>query len=63
MKRQVRWLDTSTGYASQNEPILHFGLGAATNVVTLSIDWPSGRRDEFKEIAANQHLRIREGDT
>ena len=62
-KRQVRWLDTSTGYASQNEPILHFGLGAATNVATLSIDWPSGQREELREIAANQHLRIREGDT
>ena len=61
--RQTRWLNTTTGYASQNEPILHFGLGQATSVETLSIDWPSGRQDTFRNIAANQHLRIREGDT
>ena len=61
--RQVRRLNPSTGYASQNEPILHFGLGGAREVASLSIDWPSGRRDTFNNIAANQHLRIREGDT
>ena len=60
--RQVRWLSSSTGYASQNEPILHFGLGEAREVATLSIDWPSGHQDTFNNIAANQHLRIREGD-
>jgi hypothetical protein len=61
--RQVRWLDTTTGYASQNEPILHFGLGGVTNIDTLSIDWPSGRRDTYEDIAANQHLRLSEGET
>ena len=62
-KRQTRWLVTTTGYASQNEPILHFGLGTATSVATLRIDWPSGRQDTFFNVAANRHLRIREGDT
>ena len=62
-KRQVRWLDASTGYASQNEPVLHFGLGAAANVETLTIDWPSGRREVFDNVSANQQLRIREGDS
>jgi hypothetical protein len=61
--RQLRWLTASTGYASQNEPILHFGLGEAQEVATLSIDWPSGRRDTLRNIAANQHLHVREGDT
>ena len=61
--RQVRWLYTTTGYASQNEPILHFGLGGVTNIDTLSIDWPSGRRDTYEDIAANQHLRLSEGET
>jgi hypothetical protein len=61
--QQVRWLGTTTGYASQNEPILHFGLNGASNVKTLSIDWPSGRRDTFENISANQHLHISEGET
>lgn len=37
--------------------------GDAQAVAILSIDWPSGHRDTFNNIAANQHLRIREGDT
>jgi hypothetical protein len=59
--RQVRWLNTTTGYASQNEPILHFGLGGATSVEELSIDWPSGRSDTFESVPANRYLRITEG--
>ena len=62
-KRQVRWLGTTTGYASQNELILHFGLGGATSIEKLSIDWPSGRRDTFENVSANQHLHINEGAT
>ena len=61
--QQVRWLGTTTGYASQNEPILHFGIDGAMIIETLSIDWPSGRRDTLEDITANQHLRISEGET
>ena len=38
-------------------------VSGATNIDTLSIDWPSGRRDSFERITANQHLRISEGET
>lgn len=61
LSRQTRWLHTSTGYASQNEPVIHFGLGEATSVEELSIEWPSGRRDTFNDVAANQYLRVTEG--
>lgn len=57
---QARWLQAATGYASQNEPVLHFGLGDATAVEELSVDWPSGRRDTFRNVAANKHFRITE---
>jgi hypothetical protein len=60
--RQTRWLTATTGYASQNEPVLHFGLGEATGIEELSVDWPSGRHDEFSDVAANQHLHLTEGD-
>jgi len=61
--QQVRWLNTTTGYASQNEPVLHFGLAGVTNVESLRIDWPSGRHDTFLDVTANQHLHISEGET
>lgn len=44
-RSQARWLLPSTGYASQNEPIIHFGLGDAVVVTELRIDWPSGQHD------------------
>lgn len=36
----------------------HFGLGDATNVATLRIEWPSGIVQELKDVAAHQHLTI-----
>jgi len=38
----------------------HFGLGNATKVTTLSIEWPSGTVQEFSNIATNQTLVITE---
>lgn len=59
--RQFRWLDSTTGYASQNDSVLHFGLGSAEVIQELSIEWPSGRRDTFSNLDANRNLRIVEG--
>jgi hypothetical protein len=38
--------------------IAHFGLGDATNVSTLRIEWPSGIVQEINNVAADQHLTI-----
>jgi hypothetical protein len=38
----------------------HFGLGDATNVTTLRIEWPSGIVQELANVAANQILTITE---
>ncbi len=59
--RQFRWLVSTTGYASQDDAVLHFGLGSAERVDELSVEWPSGRQDTFRDLAANRHLRITEG--
>jgi hypothetical protein len=61
--RQFRWLGATTGYASQNEPVVHFGLGGATLIEQIVIDWPSGQRDTFEDVTANQHLLLSEGET
>jgi hypothetical protein len=55
---QMRWHYPQTGYASQNEPVLHFGLGDAATVAVLQIRWPSGAHDRMTGIAANRRLRI-----
>lgn len=44
----------------QNSNILHFGLGSATTVDRIEIAWPSGKTQEFLNVAANQILTVRE---
>jgi hypothetical protein len=55
-----RWLDATTGYAGQNEPVVHFGLGAA-GVDSLVVRWPSGTVDRFAPVPTSTAVRVREG--
>ena len=56
---QMREINGGGGYNSQ--PLLaHFGLGDATNVDTLRIEWPSGSVQELHDIAPKQILTITE---
>jgi len=50
-------------FASANDLRVHFGLGNAEWVDTLRVEWPSGSRDVFRHIKANQILPVTEGQT
>ena len=59
----ARWQrrDISGGTTSNgNHRYAHFGLGDATNVTTLRIEWPSGIVQELKDVTPNQILTIQE---
>ena len=60
-RRRTAWLTAGDGYMASNERQLVFGLGAAERVETLDIRWPSGLRQEFADLAANQVLMLIEG--
>jgi enediyne biosynthesis protein E4 len=49
-----------SGYLSQNDGRLHFGLGDATRVDKLTIRWPSGREQEFKNVSVDRVLTVEE---
>jgi hypothetical protein len=57
---QMREISGGSGYGSQNALETHFGLGDATNVISLEIEWPSGIRQRFHDLASNQTLSINE---
>jgi len=59
--RQTDEVRSGGSYASQSDFRLHFGLGAATQVDSLEIRWPSGSTEKLNGFAANQCVRIREG--
>ncbi len=57
---QTRQLTLARGYMSASEPILHFGLGDATQVRRLTVRWPSGHVQTFEDLAADRRYTITE---
>jgi hypothetical protein len=48
------------GYISQSDLRLHFGLGGARRIDKLTIEWPSGLREEKTNLEANRVLAFTE---
>lgn len=59
----TRFMHTGSSYLSHSETSVTFGLGESSEVDSLIIHWPSGKVDRFTDVAANQHIRIREGSS
>jgi hypothetical protein len=53
-----RWITGGSNYLSQSELSAHFGLGSATAIDRLRIDWPDGRVTEKRNLAINQTIRV-----
>jgi len=59
---QLRHISGSpTGDRSQNSLRVHFGLGDATSIDSLRIEWPSGVIDETAGVPVDQFLIAQEG--
>jgi hypothetical protein len=57
---QMREISGGGGLASQNDLRALFGLGDATNVDIVRVEWPSGTVQELTNVAARQFLTIKE---
>ena len=57
---QMREVKSGSGYISQNDLRLHFGLGNATQVDTLTVRWLCGKVQTLRNIETNQVLTISE---
>jgi len=49
-----------SGYLSQDDDRLHFGLGAATAVDKLIVRWPSGREQTLEKLSVDRVLIVEE---
>ena len=58
---QLREISSQTGRGSQNDMRAHFGLGDATIIDSVKVEWPSGQVDYLTNVAVNQFLTITEG--
>lgn len=60
-KKLVRHCTTGGSYLSASDARVHFGLGEADKIDSLTIQWPSGQRDTLKNLPADRYLTIEEG--
>ncbi len=59
-RRQMQERVAASGYLSQNDGTLHFGLGTATTVDRMIVRWPSGREQTLDKLAADRILTVEE---
>jgi hypothetical protein len=52
---------SGASYGSSSDQRVHFGLGAATKVDKLEVDWPSGAKEEIRVPAVDQIFTVIEG--
>ena len=57
---QVWEIKRSVGIFSASDPRAHFGLGTAATVDVLRVAWPSGKLQEFRDVAADAHYLVDE---
>jgi enediyne biosynthesis protein E4 len=51
---------STSGYLSQNDPRMHFGLAKNTLIDKIEIKWPSGKLQILENIKVNQILTVKE---
>ena len=59
-RRQVRQALRGSSFLSSEDPRLHFGLGTAHIVDSLTVYWPAGGVQRLSAIVPNRYLLVRE---
>jgi enediyne biosynthesis protein E4 len=60
--RQTQMVKSGSSYLSSSEKTLTFGMGRREKAARVRITWPSGRKDEFRNLAAGRAYRVLEGE-
>ena len=58
-KKQFKELQTTRGFQSSSEPIIHFGYGKTTKVDSLVVVWPDKTYQTLKNVKTSQTLTIK----
>jgi hypothetical protein len=61
-KRQMRELQVTDNYGSQNPVEAHFGLGKADKVDEVQITWPNGQTTVSRDVVAGESVVMDEPD-
>ena len=61
-RKLVRTVRGSSSYLSQSEATVTFGLGRSGRGDRLDVEWPSGRRQTFRDLGVRRSVTLVEGD-
>ena len=61
--KQIRDVQSGTGFQNMSSINAHFGIGQATTIEKVVIKWPSGIIDTLNNVNVNQNLLVVEGTT
>ena len=59
-RQQFRTVSSAGSYLSSNDIRAHFGLGSATGIDAVEVEWPSGKRQKLTSVAVDQVLTLQE---
>jgi hypothetical protein len=59
-RKQIAERTAGSGYLSQDDGRIHFGLGAATKADKLTIHWPSGQEQVLENLSVDRVLTVEE---
>ena len=62
-RQTVKVVHAGSGFLSQHSRELIFGLGDSRQVRRLTVEWPSGARQQFDDLAVNTRYTLTEGGT
>lgn len=60
--RMIRDLFPPNGFMGQSPARLYVGLGQASRIDRLTVDWPTGQQQRFDNLPADVELTLTEGD-
>ncbi len=61
VRRAAREKRLLTGYLTQGDPRLHFGLADTARVGRAEVTWPDGSRQEFRDLGVDRIWRLTQG--
>jgi hypothetical protein len=61
-RTQYQAVQSGGSYLSQSDLRLHFGIGAASKVDRIEVQWPAGSRQSITNVAPDRVVNVREPD-
>jgi hypothetical protein len=60
-RRYVKWVDPGSGFASQSDRRLIFGLGSHSKIDAIEVRWPDGLVEHLSSLTIDRYHTLTEG--